>query len=302
MTFELPLINGGNWGLDLIPIVVDTIDRHEGFSKQELRNFLRDRFLAKFVKKHEGKWITVQGRILETEEELRIHIDWTWMDQFAIPICKNFDILTIAPDRYRLTANGERLGKAIGKVGFEDAVRNVIIQVDSSKWKALSLLRENGPLTGGELKITLTKEGVVVRKDDHLKKYMTFMKAIGLVRVTERHPLTYEVDETRYVRSSKIEKYKPFEAISNLGFISELYKAYQKRIESKSPYVDIDDLRPAVSLKLDWPEEYFDRKLKEIPLRVERYQVLFSQAAFPRPRGLERNGQYFNYLSIYLRE
>jgi hypothetical protein len=299
---DLPLVNGASWALELIPMVVETLSRQPNSAKQEVRESLREQLRTKFVKRQGEYWITVQGRILKTEEELAVHIDWTWMDQFAIPMCKHLGILTISRDRYRLTANGQRLAKALRKVGFDDAVRNVAIQVDSAKWMVLRTLKKHGPQNSGEVKKTLEEVNVTVRKDDHLKKYLALMRVIGLVRVEEKHPVTYQLDETRYARSSRLLRYTNYSAVRHERFMRKLYDAYRDKARLDSPYVDIDDLRPIVCFKLNWPEEYFDKRLGEIPLRVGNHQILLSQAAFPRPRGADRSGRYFNYLSMYVRE
>jgi hypothetical protein len=300
---DVPLINGPNWVFDLVRIVVETISKFPNASKKEARDILRRRLQQKFVKEQDDGWRTVRGDVLKTEKELHRHLDWTWLDQYAIPMSVNLSILAVTRERYRLTAHGEKLAASLKKDAFEDTLRNVIILVDQQNWNVLNIIKEQGPIDFDGVKAALEKSGVGVRKEDHLRKLLTLLKTVGLLRDSGRSQFKiYELSEERYLRSSKLLTYNAYDSVNNQAFVDALFQAYREKAKLGSPYVEIDQLRPTVSRLLNWPEEYFNRRLKEIPLRIGSYQLLFSQAAFAKLRSVEREGMYFDYLSIYTRQ
>ena len=299
---EIPLINGSIWALQLIPIVIDVLDKNAKLTKKVQRDLLRKQFETKFVEKTKDGWITKEGNVLNSEDALRRHLDWTWLDQFAIPMCTHLRIIVVTRENYRLSNFGERLAHRLGDPSFDDVLRYVIIRVDDDNWGVLRILLKSSLDLSG-LKHELDEADVRVRKDEHLRKYLHLLAVAGLVKGQLRKPVTiYEIEKERYERCRKLLKYKAYEDIDEKKFIQTLYKVYQDKTRSGSSFVDIDDLRSAVSRSLDWPEYFFTRRLETIPLRVGPYQLLFSQAAFPTANvGVERKGQYYNYLSIYRR-
>jgi hypothetical protein len=302
MVTEIPLINGSGWAVELVSLVVDVLSKNLGRTKREQRDLLRKRLEAKFIQRTKDGWLTKEGSLLKTEAALRKHLDWTWLDQFTIPMCSHLGIVVVTKQSYRLTNYGRSLAERLNDPSFEDALRYVIIRMDEDNWKVLRTLRKS-PLEFAALRQGLDQANVRVRKDDHLKKYLHLLATVGLVKEHTRKPvLMYEIDEERYERCKSLLRYKNYQDVPDREFVEHLYVVYKDRTKSGSPFVDIDDLRSAVSRALNWPEYFFTRRLEAIPLQVGRYQLLFSQAAFPRGKiGVERKGRYYNYLSIYLR-
>lgn len=303
MTEEIPLLNGAKWAMDLIPIVVDVLSENPGLAKKYQRELLCMRFEAKFVRRTDNGWQTEEGEVLKTKEDLHRHLLWTWLDQFAKPMCDRLEILVSTRDNYRLTNYGQSLAASLGDPRFEDTLRSVVIGVDERNWKVLVLLQKS-PLGIAALKQELEQTDVRVRKDEHLRKYLNLLIELGLVKEHLKKPtLTYEVDEDRYARCKTLLKYRTYGDVSDREFVKSLYRAYADKTKAGSSFVDIDELRSAVSRSLNWSEDHFTRRLATIPLRIGQYQLLFSQAAFPRERiGVERKGRYYNYVSIYKRE
>jgi hypothetical protein len=296
----IPLINGSKWARETIPDVIDIIAKNSKLSRKEQRILLEKRF-QRFYRKTSDGWETYQGDLLRTEEQFRHHLYWTWIDQFALPTCKHFMMIISTKYNYALSSQGKRLAEKLGKPGFQDMLRHVVINVDREKWGVLDILHKT-PLDVVTLREKLERTDVRVRKDEHLRKFLSFLQEIGLVN--ERPPSFYQLDEARYERCRRLLRYRSCDDVDDVEFVRVLYKQWDnEQRRSHSSFVDIDELRASVSRALKVPESCFNEKLKKVPLRVGQFQLLFSQAAFPRENvGIERKGRYFNYVSIYQRK
>jgi len=298
----IPLINGSKWARETIPDVIDVIAQNSKLSRKEQRILLEKRF-QKFYRKTSNGWTTYQGDLLRTDEEFRHHMYWTWIDQFALPTCKHFMLIINTKYNYALSSHGKRLAERLGKPSFEDMLRHVVINVDEDKWRVLDILKRAGtPLNSVTLQEELERIDVRVRKHEHLRKFLYFLQEIRLVN--EKPPSFYQLDKARYDRCSKLLHYRSCDDVNDEEFIRALYEMWDnEQRRSHSSFVDIDDLRALVSRALKVSESCFNEKLRKVPLRIGRFQLLFSQAAFPKEKvGIERNGRYFNYVSIYQRE
>ena len=110
----------------------------------------------------------------------------------------------------------------------------------------------------------------------------------------------YRLNDERYQNLVQDISYRSYEEISHEEFMSVLHTKYgELRKILKTPYVAIEDLRTPVSIALGWREEYFTRRLEEIPLIVDNKQLLFSPRALARKGGITRNRKYYNYLTVY---
>ena len=81
---------------------------------------------------------------------------------------------------YVLSSQGKRLAERLGKPGFEDMLRHVVINVDKEKWGVLDALQKS-PLDFETLREELERSGVHA-KTDRLRKFMLFLEVIGLVK------------------------------------------------------------------------------------------------------------------------
>lgn len=302
MVADVPLINGSSWAVELVRLVVGVLYNNPEQNKKTQRDLFREKLESKFVEKTKDGWVTKEGSLLKTEAAIRKHLDWTWLDQFCIPICSQLGIIVVTKDSYRLTNYGESLAARLDDPSFEDALRYVIISMDEDNWRILKSLQKS-PLEFSALKRELEDANVRVRKDDHLKKYLHMLMVVGLVKEHARKPaLMYEVEHERYERCRTLLRYRTDKDVTDKEFVGCLYSVYKDKTKLGSPFVDIDALRLKVSRCLEWPEVLFTRRLESIPLRVGPYQLLFSKAAFAREKiGVLRKGGYYNYLSIYLR-
>ena len=302
---EIPYVQGSKWALQIIPDVAEIVRDNSTLSKREQRLLLEERF-RRFVRKTGDGWENTEGELLrnrageplKTEEEVRHHLYWTWIDQFALPTCMVFMIIIRTKTNYVLSSQGKRLAEKLRKPGFEDMLRHVVIDVDKEKWGVLDILHKS-PLDFDALRQELERTGVHVRKDVHLRKFMSFLEEIGLVK--EKPRSFYQLDEARYERCRSFLRYRSCDDVGDREFAKALYEEWDKeQRKSHSSFVDIDELRASVSRALKVPESCFNEKLRRIPLRVGKFQLLFSQAAFPREKiGIERNKRYYNYISIY---
>jgi hypothetical protein len=304
---EIPDIHGSKWALEVIPDVVEIIGMNSALPKAEQRLLLEERF-RKYIRKTRDGWENREGELLrnrkgellETEREVRHHLYWTWIDQFAVPTCLTFMIISRTKSNYVLSSQGKRLAERLGKPGFEDMLRHVVINVDKEKWGVLDVLQKS-PLDFETLHEELERSGVHA-KTGRLRKFMLFLEVIGLVKQMSRS--FYSLDRTRYERSLRLLRYRSCKEVGDIEFVTFLYKDWDsQQRQSHSSYVDIDELRASVSRVLKVPESCFNEKLTRMPLRVGKFQLLFSQAAFPRENvGVQRNGRYYNFISIYLRK
>jgi hypothetical protein len=304
---EIPDIHGSKWALQTIPDIVEVISGNSALSKAEQRLLLEERF-RRFIRKTREGWENTEGELLrnrkgeplKTDDELRHHIYWTWIDQYALPTCLIFMIVVRTKINYMLSSQGKRLAERLRKPGFEDMLRHIVIDVDKEKWGVLDTLRKSS-MDFDALRDELENKGVHAKKDERLRKFMYFMQKIELVK--EKPRSFYRLDQARYERCKRLPQYRSCDDVGDLDFVTVLHKEWDReQRQSHSSFVDIDELRALVSQALKVHESCFNEKLKSIPLQVGKFQLLFSQAAFPRENvGIERNKRYYNYISIYPR-
>jgi hypothetical protein len=306
---EIPDIHGAKWASRIIPDVVETLSKNPTLSRKEQRLLLEERFLKSYVRRTRVGWANIEGEllknrrgeVLKTEDEVRHHLFWTWIDQYALPMCKTLMIIISTKNNFALTSQGKRLAESLGKPEFQDMLRHIVINLDREKWGILEALRKS-PLGFDTLRDEVERSGVHVRKNEHLRKLMSLYEGLGLIK--EKPRSTYELDQTRYERSMGVLRYRSCDDVDYLEYVTHLYQEWDKQqCLAHSSFVDIDALRSLVSRSLNISESCFNEKLKTIPLRIGDYQLLFSQASFPTENaGVERNGRYYSYISIYLRK
>lgn len=294
----LPLIQGAGRILEIVPIVIKTIAGSRTTDKTLLRNDLMVKFKNAFIMTKGGKAYSTGGKPLRSEHEIKKNLEWTWLDQYALPMCERLRIIR-RNGGYRLTSYGEQLAEAIRKGHLKEKLAQFAIKQDKEQWHILEILGESGPSNLRTL-LKIISEKVTVRKPFHLTSLLRLFKVLGLV---ESEKGKYQLVTDQYQSLMKEVAFRTYDEVSDQEFIDALAKEYRKIVKRrKSPYSPIEELRGAVCKALDyWPEEFFDRRIKEIPLSIFNVQLLFSQAAFPRKNGILRKGRYYNYLSIYRR-
>jgi hypothetical protein len=237
--------------------------------------------------------------LLQTTEDIKQHLEKTWLDCYSLPACERFGLI-LRNDKYRLTAQGLKLtdAKRQGNANFKDALAQILIDQDQKSWKILCALRdfpEGAAVT--DLIKKLDSIGNSFEKETSAGDYLRLFMELDLVRVVSE---LYRLNDERYQSLVRDVSYRSYEEVSHGKFMSVLRTKYQElRKKLKTPYVPIEDLRTPVSIALRWREEYFTRRLEEIPLIVDNKQLLFSPRALARKGGITRNRKYYNYLTVY---
>jgi hypothetical protein len=198
-------------------------------------------------------------------------------------------------DKYRLTATGLKLADARRQAhaNFKDALAQILIDQDQKNWGILSALR--GFPDGAKVDSLVGK--LEFEKESSAGDYLRLFMELDLVKVANG---VYRLNDERYQNLVHGFNYRSYDEVSDSEFMSVLHPKYRElRKKVKTPYVPIEDLRTPVSIALLWREEYFTRRLEEIPLIVDNKQLLFSPRALARSGGITRNRKYYNYLTIY---
>jgi len=282
--------------VDLIPLVLDSILQVPSGDRVQIRNALKSRILDsdQFFRKEGHRIYTRKGKLLPTAEDVKQHLEKTWLDCYSLPACERFGLI-VRNDKYRLTALGLKLADAKREdhTNFKDALAQVLIDQDQKNWKILSTLRS---FPDGAAVTDLVKK-LDFEKETSAGDYLRLFTELDLVRVVSG---LYRLNDERYQNLVRDVTYRSYEEVSDDEFMSVLHAKYQElRRKLKTPYVPIEDLRTPVSIALRWHEEYFTSRLEEIPLIVANKQLLFSPRALARKGGITRNRKYYNYLTIY---
>jgi hypothetical protein len=295
---KIPVIKGD---IEVIPFVLEAFSQVPSGDKKVIRQILRDKFAEKFVIDVKGKKFTRKNRKLESDDKVKEYIDKTWLDCYALPMCERFRII-FRDDKYLLTAYGEKLYYALKRDynDYLDMLAHFLIKQDREEWGILDLLLNVGAVDIETLVSMLKSRGIHIIKTAHVVNLLKIFKKIGLVSFKEGK---YSINKERFMDLSSRKYFRGYDEVSDHEFFEALYDIYiQITKQKRSDYVEIDLLRGPVCQKLNWPWEYFDKRLAEMPLVMGNKQILFSPAAFMRRGGIYRMGQYYIYLSIYNKE
>jgi len=292
---EIPVLY--NHGLvDLIPLVLDSILHVPSGDRAQIRETLKSTILDsdKFLRKDGHRVYTRKGKLLRKSEDIKQHLEKTWLDCYSLPASERFGLI-LRNDKYKLTAQGLKLvdAKRQGDATFKDALAQILIDQDQKNWRILSTLRG---FPDGFAVTDLIKK-LDFKKEATAGDYLRLFTELDLVRVVGG---LYRLNDERYQNLVQNIIYRSYEEVGHEEFISVLHTKYRElRKILKTPYVAIEDLRTPVSIALRWREEYFTRRLEEIPLVVGNKQLLFSPRALARKGGITRNRKYYNYLTVY---
>jgi hypothetical protein len=282
--------------VDLIPLVLDSTLKVPSGDKAQIRDMLKSTILesGKFFRKDGRRLYTRKGKLLRTAEDINKHLEKTWLDCYSLPACERFGLM-MRNGKYKLTVQGLKLAdaKRQGDADFKDALAQILIDQDQKNWKILRTLRgfpEGAAVTDLTQKLDFEKE-------TSAGDYLRLFTELDLVRVLGK---LYRLNVERYQNLIENVSYRSYEEVGDEEFMAVLHTRYRElRKILKTPYVPIEDLRTPVSIALKWREEYFTKRLEEIPLIVGNKQLLFSPRALARKGGVTRNRKYYNYLTVY---
>jgi hypothetical protein len=197
---------------------------------------------------------------------------------------------------YHLTSYGERLLVAIKNGYFKDQLCQFIVDQDKLEWQILTTLSEFPDITADDLQGKLESKGIVIIQHFHLVNLLRLFQVVDVLKQKEQR---YSVNVPRYHAALKQSNFRSYNEVTHADFVDALEKSIIALGLQRSPFVRIEDLRTPTSQKLKWPEEYFDKRLQEVPLSVGKHQLLLSPSPKAQKAGIIRKGRYYTYLTLY---
>jgi hypothetical protein len=280
------LLQGTGRALEIIPVVLQTIKDVKSTEKSVIREELRKRFRP---------LVYIPDRRRNDPKYVRARLDETWLDQYSLPMCERLRLI----DRnrgYHLTSYGERLLLALKKGYFKDQLCRFLVEQDRSQWQILVTMAESPDMTADDLQTKLELKGIVINQHFHLVNLLRLFEVVDVVREQEQR---YSVNMARYRAAGGQSDYRSYDEVTHAEFVDALEKSIVAYGLGKSQFVRIEDLRTPTSQRLKWPEEYFDKRLHEVPLCVGKHQLLLSPSPKAQKGGIIRNGRYYTYLTLY---
>jgi len=294
VVLKIPVIKGS---IEVIPIVLEAFSEIPSGDKKKIRQLLQEKFAERFIKDEMGKKVTRKGRELR-DDKIKEHLEKTWLDCYALPMCERLKLI-FRNDKYLLTAYGEKLHDALKRSynDYLDMLGSFLIKQDREEWGILDSLYNVDAVDSKTLIKILKDKGIHVPATIYLVSLLKIFKSVGLIFFEKGQ---YKLNKEKFINLASKKYFREYGEVSDQEFFEALYDAYTQHAKQKrSDYIEIDQLRGPVCKQLNWPWEYFDKRLGEIPLKVGDKQILFSPAAFLKKGGIYRMGQYYIFLSIY---